>query len=386
MPDSRVSSSSPRPASAGAPSPATASSTEKPAVEFRNIDIAYGKFVAVRDFSLSIRKGSFVTLLGPSGCGKTTILRSIAGLVDISSGQIMIDGRRVDDVPIYKRNIGLVFQSYALFPHKTVFDNVAFGLKYRNVPKPEIARKVSQALDMVRLPGSEKKLPSQLSGGQQQRIALARAIVFQPQVLLLDEPLSALDANMREEMRVEIKKIQKETGITAIFVTHDQEEALSMSDRIVVMNAGAVEQIGAPEEVYETPATAFVADFLGKANMLAGTVSRSDGALAITLAAGQTIDVTSPRPLAPGSKVTVVVRPQKLSVGATASANRLSGRVVSTSYLGGSAIYEIDIGGETSIRANAPINGRIAREGEPIEVGFDPGGCVLLDQGGQRIS
>ncbi|RWM24467.1 ABC transporter ATP-binding protein [Mesorhizobium sp.] len=386
MPDSRVSSSSPRPASAGAPSPATASSTEKPAVEFRNIDIAYGKFVAVRDFSLSIRKGSFVTLLGPSGCGKTTILRSIAGLVDISSGQIMIDGRRVDDVPIYKRNIGLVFQSYALFPHKTVFDNVAFGLKYRNVPKPEIARKVSQALDMVRLPGSEKKLPSQLSGGQQQRIALARAIVFQPQVLLLDEPLSALDANMREEMRVEIKKIQKETGITAIFVTHDQEEALSMSDRIVVMNAGAVEQIGAPEEVYETPATAFVADFLGKANMLAGTVSRSDGALAITLAAGQTIDVTSPRPLVPGSKVTVVVRPQKLSVGATASANRLSGRVVSTSYLGGSAIYEIDIGGETSVRANAPINGRIVREGEPIEVGFDPGGCVLLDEGGQRIS
>ncbi|TKB19813.1 MAG: ABC transporter ATP-binding protein [Mesorhizobium sp.] len=383
MPDET--SLSPRPVSAGAPSPATASSTEKPAVEFRSIDIAYGKFVAVRDFSLSIRKGSFVTLLGPSGCGKTTILRSIAGLVDISSGQIMIGGRRVDDVPIYKRNIGLVFQSYALFPHKTVFDNVAFGLKYRNVPKPEIARKVGQALDMVRLPGSEKKLPSQLSGGQQQRIALARAIVFQPQVLLLDEPLSALDANMREEMRVEIKKIQKETGITAIFVTHDQEEALSMSDRIVVMNAGSVEQIGTPEEVYEMPATAFVADFLGKANMLAGTVSKSDGAIAITLAAGQTIDVTSPRPLAPGSKVTVVVRPQKLSVGATASANRLSGRVVSTSYLGGSAIYEIDIGG-TSIRANAPINGRVVREGETIEVGFDPGGCVLLDEGGQRIS
>ena len=191
------------------------------------------------NFSLSIDKGSFVTLLGPSGCGKTTVLRSIAGLVDISGGQIAIGGRRVDDVPIYKRNIGLVFQNYALFPHKNVFDNVAFGLKYRNVPKPEIARRVGKALDMVRLPGSEKKLPSQLSGGQQQRIALARAIVFEPEVLLLDEPLSALDANMREEMRVEIKKIQKETGITAIFVTHDQEEALAMSDQIVVMNAGA---------------------------------------------------------------------------------------------------------------------------------------------------
>ncbi|TIW89567.1 MAG: ABC transporter ATP-binding protein, partial [Mesorhizobium sp.] len=296
-------------------------------VEFRDIDIAYGKFVAVRDFSLSIRKGSFVTLLGPSGCGKTTILRSIAGLVDISGGQIMIDGRRVDDIPIYKRNIGLVFQSYALFPHKNVFDNVAFGLKYRNVPKPEIARKVGKALEMVRLPGSEKKLPSQLSGGQQQRIALARAIVFEPQVLLLDEPLSALDANMREEMRVEIKKIQKETGITAIFVTHDQEEALSMSDRIVVMNAGAVEQIGTPEQVYETPATAFVADFLGKANMLAGTVSRSGQA--VVLGTGQTISVACPRPLADGSKVTVVVRPQKFSVGTGTSGNRLTGRVIS---------------------------------------------------------
>ncbi|RUX23238.1 ABC transporter ATP-binding protein, partial [Mesorhizobium sp. M7A.F.Ca.US.011.01.1.1] len=279
----------PRPGSAGVLSPAAAG-LDTPAVEFRDIDIAYGKFIAVRNFSLAIRKGSFVTLLGPSGCGKTTILRSIAGLVDISSGQILIGGRRVDDIPIYKRNIGLVFQSYALFPHKNVFDNVAFGLKYRNVPKAEITRKVGQALDMVRLPGSEKKLPSQLSGGQQQRIALARAIVFEPEVLLLDEPLSALDANMREEMRVEIKKIQQATGITAIFVTHDQEEALSMSDRIVVMNAGSMEQIGTPQEVYETPATAFVADFLGKANMLAGTVSAADGGKAtVTLTAGQSV-------------------------------------------------------------------------------------------------
>ncbi|TPL79140.1 ABC transporter ATP-binding protein [Mesorhizobium sp. B2-3-13] len=384
MPDSQETTLHPRPVQAGAAGASAAAEANSPAVEFRDIDIAYGKFVAVRDFSLSIRKGSFVTLLGPSGCGKTTILRSIAGLVDISGGQIMIDGRRVDDVPIYKRNIGLVFQSYALFPHKNVFDNVAFGLKYRNVPKPEIARRVGKALEMVRLPGSEKKLPSQLSGGQQQRIALARAIVFEPQVLLLDEPLSALDANMREEMRVEIKKIQKETGITAIFVTHDQEEALSMSDRIVVMNAGAVEQIGTPEEVYETPATAFVADFLGKANMLAGTVSRSGQA--VVLATGQTITVACPRPLGDGSKVTVVVRPQKFSVGAGTSVNRLTGRVVSASYLGGSAIYEIDIGGKTSLRANAPINGRVLREGETADLGFDPEGCVLLDEDGQRIS
>ncbi|OHV73700.1 ABC transporter ATP-binding protein [Mesorhizobium sp. LCM 4576] len=385
MPDSQDTKIHPRPASAGAQGAGAAAGANSPAVEFRNIDIAYGKFVAVRDFSLSIRKGSFVTLLGPSGCGKTTILRSIAGLVDISAGQIMIGGRRVDDVPIYKRNIGLVFQSYALFPHKSVFDNVAFGLKYRNVAKPEIKRKVGQALDMVRLPGSEKKLPSQLSGGQQQRIALARAIVFEPQVLLLDEPLSALDANMREEMRVEIKKIQKETGITAIFVTHDQEEALSMSDRIVVMNSGSAEQIGTPEEVYERPATAFVADFLGKANMLSGTVSRSDGPTIVTLASGQSVNVLSPKPLATGSAVTVVVRPQKLAVGG-ANANRLPGRVASTSYLGGSAIYEVDIGGKTSIRANAAINGRVLREGEAVELSFDPDDCVLLDENGRRIS
>ncbi len=388
MPDQADQTAKPRPiAGASQAVAANGAEADAPAVEFRNIDIAYGKFVAVRDFSLAIRRGSFVTLLGPSGCGKTTILRSIAGLVDISRGQISIGGRRVDDIPIYKRNIGLVFQSYALFPHKNVFDNVAFGLKYRNVPKADIGRKVHQALEMVRLPGSEKKLPAQLSGGQQQRIALARAIVFEPEVLLLDEPLSALDANMREEMRVEIKKIQKETGITAIFVTHDQEEALSMSDQIVVMNAGAVEQIGTPEDVYETPATAFVADFLGKANMLAGTVTASDsGTATISLAAGHAVTVASPGTLAPGAAVTVVVRPQKLSVGPAATANRLTGRVVSTSYLGGSVIYEIDIGGKAAIRADTQIKGKVAREGEAIDVGFDPADCVLLDGNGLRIS
>ncbi|MEP9387282.1 ABC transporter ATP-binding protein [Mesorhizobium sp. KR9-304] len=385
----------PRPSSAGASqlvaggvAPRNGTDANAPAVEFRDIDIAYGRFMAVRNFSLAIRRGSFVTLLGPSGCGKTTVLRSIAGLVDISGGQISIGGRRVDDIPIYRRNIGLVFQSYALFPHKNVFDNVAFGLKYRNVPKADIERKVRRALDMVRLPGSEKKLPSQLSGGQQQRIALARAIVFEPEVLLLDEPLSALDANMREDMRVEIKKIQKATGITAIFVTHDQEEALSMSDQIVVMNAGAVEQIGSPEEVYEMPATAFVADFLGKANMLAGTVTAADAeTTTVLLAAGQTVAVVAPKKtLVPGAAITVVVRPQKLSVGSAAMSNRLAGRVVSTSYLGSSAIYEIDIGGKTTVRANTPISGRIAREGEAVDVGFDAADCVLLNENGSRIA
>jgi ABC-type Fe3+/spermidine/putrescine transport system ATPase subunit len=358
----------------------------QPAVEFRDIDISYGKFSAVRDFSLSIRKGNFVTLLGPSGCGKTTILRSIAGLVDISRGQISIGGKRVDDIPIYQRNIGLVFQNYALFPHKNVFDNVAFGLKYRNVAKPEIVRRVGKALEMVRLPGSERKLPSQLSGGQQQRIALARAIVFEPEVLLLDEPLSALDANMREDMRVEIKKIQRETGITAIFVTHDQEEALSMSDLIVVMNAGMIEQIGSPEQVYDAPATAFVANFLGKANMLSGSVTAMNGELAtVKLAGGHVIQAAASRPLTAPSSVTVVVRPQKLLVGPAQPSNRLTGRIVSSSYLGGNAVYEIDIGGDTVVRANTTLDGRALGEGEPVEVGFDPTACVLLDDQGLRI-
>ncbi|MER8554155.1 ABC transporter ATP-binding protein [Mesorhizobium sp. M0976] len=381
----------PRPASAGADRDPLARGesqpTGKPAVEFRDIDIFYGKFAAVRDFSLAIRKGSFVTLLGPSGCGKTTILRSIAGLVDITSGQISIGGKRVDDIPIYKRNIGLVFQNYALFPHKNVFDNVAFGLKYRNVPKPEIVRRVKKALDMVRLPGSETKLPSQLSGGQQQRIALARAIVFEPEVLLLDEPLSALDANMREDMRVEIKKIQRETGITAIFVTHDQEEALSMSDRIVVMNAGLIEQIGSPAQVYDQPATAFVANFLGKANMLPGSVTAMDGNMAtIALASGHVVKAAAPKALTAGSAITVVVRPQKLTAGTAGAANRLSGRIVSTSYLGGNAVYEIDIGAGTPLRANTLIDGQPLREGETVDVCFDPLGCVLLDAQGVRIA
>lgn len=381
----------PRPASAGADGDPLAQSERqpigKPAVEFRDIDIFYGKFAAVRDFSLAIRKGSFVTLLGPSGCGKTTILRSIAGLVDISSGQISIGGKRVDDIPIYKRNIGLVFQNYALFPHKNVFDNVAFGLKYRNVPKPEIVRRVEKALDMVRLPGSETKLPSQLSGGQQQRIALARAIVFEPEVLLLDEPLSALDANMREDMRVEIKKIQRETGITAIFVTHDQEEALSMSDHIVVMNAGLIEQIGSPAQVYDQPATAFVANFLGKANMLPGSVTVMDGKMAtIALATGHIVKAAAPKALETGSVVTVVVRPQKLTVGTAGAANRLAGRIASTSYLGGNAVYEIDIGAGTLVRANTLIDGQPLREGEAVDVCFDPLGCVLLDAQGLRIA
>jgi putative spermidine/putrescine transport system ATP-binding protein len=247
------------------------------AVSLSNIVKRFGDYTAVHQMSLDIEEGSFVTLLGPSGCGKTTTLRMIAGLLDPSEGEISIKGKRVNDVPIHKRNLGLVFQNYALFPHKTVADNVAFGLNYRNVGKEEARRKVAEALELVQLPDLGARYPKELSGGQQQRIALARAIVIEPDVLLLDEPLSALDANLREDMRVELKRIQQSIGVTTVFVTHDQTEALAMSDQIIVMSEGRVEQIGAPEEVYNTPATEFVAQFLGASNLLSAKCTAVEG-------------------------------------------------------------------------------------------------------------
>ena len=239
-------------------------------VSLRNIVKQFGTFTAVHKANLEIPEGAFVTLLGPSGCGKTTNLRMIAGLLDPTEGEILIGGRRVNDIPIHKRNLGIVFQNYALFPHKTVAENVAFGLKYRDVPKSEVPKRVQAALDLVQLPNVGDRYPKALSGGQQQRIALARAIVIEPDVLLLDEPLSALDANLREDMRVELKRIQDQIGVTTVFVTHDQSEALAMSDQIVVMSAGRIEQVGTPEEVYNTPASEFVANFLGASNIMKG--------------------------------------------------------------------------------------------------------------------
>lgn len=240
------------------------------AVSLTNIVKKFGSFTAVHRMSLDIAEGSFVTLLGPSGCGKTTTLRMIAGLLDPTEGEIAINGRRMNDVPIHKRNLGLVFQNYALFPHKTVAENIAFGLNYRNISRDETQRKVRDALDLVQLPDLGARYPKELSGGQQQRIALARAIVIEPDVLLLDEPLSALDANLREDMRVELKRIQQRIGVTTVFVTHDQTEALAMSDQIIVMSKGRVEQVGSPEEVYNNPASEFIAQFLGASNILSG--------------------------------------------------------------------------------------------------------------------
>ena len=360
--------------------------TEAAAVELHNVTLAYGNFVAVKDVSLSIRKGEFVTLLGPSGCGKTTILRSIAGLVQPTGGEIDVAGRRIDNIPIHKRNIGLVFQNYALFPHKSVFDNIAFGLKYRNVEKSQIAQKVKRALDMVRLPGVEKKLPSEMSGGQQQRIAVARAIVIEPDVLLLDEPLSALDANLREEMRTELKIIQREVGITTIFVTHDQEEALAMSDRIVVMNKGEIEQLGTPEEVYRRPESRFVASFLGQSNLLSGRmVAVTGGEAVIRLDGGPEIRAVAPAAAAAGAAVTIVVSAQKIAIGTLGKTpGAMSGQIVSASYLGGTAAYFIDAEG-IRLQAISTIEDRVWREGEAVSIAIAPADGMILDANGRRL-
>ncbi len=359
--------------------------TAAAAVDLRNVTLAYGSFVAVKDVSLSIGKGEFVTLLGPSGCGKTTILRSIAGLVQPTGGEINVAGRRIDNIPIHKRNIGLVFQNYALFPHKTIFENIAFGLKYRKVEKSEIGRKVTRALEMVRLPGVEKKLPSEMSGGQQQRIALARAIVIEPDVLLLDEPLSALDANLREEMRTELKIIQREVGITTIFVTHDQDEALAMSDRIVVMNKGLIEQVGTPEDVYRRPESLFVASFLGQSNLLPGRVtSVAQGTTTVQLDGGPEIAVAAPAAARAGDPVTAVVRAQKVQLGLPERATGLAGKIASTSYLGGSAAYFVDMGG-LRLQSISTIDDRVWREGEAVSIAVAPGDVLLLDQAGRRL-
>jgi spermidine/putrescine ABC transporter ATP-binding subunit len=358
------------------------------AVELKQVTLGYGDFIAVKSVDLAIEKGSFVTLLGPSGCGKTTILRAIAGLVTPHSGEIIIKGRRVNDVPIHKRNIGLVFQNYALFPHKTIFDNVGFGLKYRNVDRPTIARRVKRALDIVQLPGVEQKLPSELSGGQQQRIALARAIVIEPDVLLLDEPLSALDANLREEMRTELKAIQREVGITTVFVTHDQEEALAMSDRVVVMDHGLVEQVGAPEEVYRWPASRFVANFLGQSNILPGTVIGAAGKTAVVrLANGAQLNVAESAGAKVGQKVEAVIRAHRVLVGppgASGQGNVFAGRVKNLSYLGGTAAYFIDADSLRFQAINA-VDRNMFREGDAVSLAIAAEDCVLLDEHGRRI-
>jgi spermidine/putrescine transport system ATP-binding protein len=319
---------------------------ESPSVELRGVTKRFDELAAVDDLDLELARGEFFTLLGPSGCGKTTTLRMIAGFERPSAGEIRIEGEDVAHLPPHKRPTNTVFQSYALFPHLSVEDNVGFGLKRKKVDKAEIRRRVAAELERVGLASEGKRRPSMLSGGMQQRVALARALVNLPKVLLLDEPLGALDLKLRKELQVELKRIQRDVGITFVYVTHDQEEALTMSDRIAVMNRGRVEQVASPEEVYNRPATTFVAGFIGVSNLMPATVT---GSHEIRLDQGQTI-ATGTAGFAPGDRCHAVVRPEKLRVEvgenghAPAEQPRVEGIVASSLYLGTATQIAVDLG------------------------------------------
>ena len=297
------------------PVPAGATATRRPVIEIDDVSKVFTDFVAVDHADFSIAEGEFFSMLGPSGCGKTTTLRMIAGFETPTSGAIRLEGQDVSKVPPHKRDVNTVFQQYALFPHMNVWDNVAYGPRARKVPKDEVARRVDELLGVVKLSDFAKRRPAQLSGGQQQRVALARALVNYPKALLLDEPLGALDLKLRQSMQLELKRIQREVGITFIFVTHDQEEALTMSDRIAVMNLGRVEQIGTPREIYDHPATVFVAGFIGQANLWPAVVRGRNGTTTTIEVAGRQLDVVDDRSgLEVGDHGTFMVRPERMYV------------------------------------------------------------------------
>ncbi len=315
-----------------------------------------GSVVAVEDVDLSIAAGEFFSLLGPSGCGKTTTLRMLAGFEEPTSGRILLYGRDVVGVPPYRRDVNMVFQHYALFPHMNVYDNIAFGLRHKKVPRDEIERRVTESLRLVELEGRERRRPRQLSGGQQQRVALARALVNRPRALLLDEPLGALDLKLRRAMQLELKRIQREVGITFVYVTHDQEEALTMSDRLAVMNAGRIEQLGTPRELYERPATRFVADFLGTSNIFGGRVERHDQAWAIAgLGPRERVLLRAADGLEAGQHVEIVVRPEKMALHALEAPPpppthcALRGTVTEVVYLGTSTTYSVRTDGDVRV-------------------------------------
>jgi spermidine/putrescine transport system ATP-binding protein len=320
-----------------------------PAVRLVGVTKRFADFTAVENIDLEIQDGEFFSLLGPSGCGKTTTLRMIGGFEQPTEGTIELAGQDVTWLPAYKRNVNTVFQSYALFPHLTIAENVAFGLRRKGVDGKEIDKRVQETLELVELTGFDRRKPAQISGGQAQRVALARALINRPAVLLLDEPLGALDLKLRKQMQVELKRIQQEVGITFIYVTHDQEEAMTMSDRIAVMNKGHYEQLGDPETLYERPKTRFVAGFLGVSNLLGGDVGQVDGEYAV-VSLTQEVAVRVPRAAVDGrARVDVGVRPEKIRMldrGAEAPAahNRLPGIVRDASYIGVSTQYIVETG------------------------------------------
>jgi spermidine/putrescine transport system ATP-binding protein len=364
-----------------APSDATEPSTENgpgPDYDIRLIGLTkqFDDVIAVDDISLDIDRGQFFALLGPSGCGKTTTLRMIGGFEEPTAGRIELGGVDVAPLPPYKRDVNTVFQSYALFPHLSIFENVAFGLRRRRVKGGEVRRRVVEALELVGLAGLERRKPRQLSGGQQQRIALARALVNRPRVLLLDEPLGALDLKLRKEMQLELKRIQNDVGITFVHVTHDQEEAMTMADRIVIMNSGRIEQFGTPSELYESPRTAFVAGFLGVSNLLEGTAVGPDR---VKLADGTEVQCPPDALAGRAGTVQIGVRPEKLRLGA-GETNSLSGTVAESAYIGVSTQYILETpAGPVAVYVQNDRPGSQVATGERLTLSWSPESTFVVD-------
>jgi spermidine/putrescine transport system ATP-binding protein len=351
------------------------------AIRFEGVTKRFGPTVAVDDLNLRVRRGEFFSLLGPSGCGKTTTLRMVAGFEQPTEGSVYLDGEHVEDVPPYRRNVNTVFQSYALFEHLDVDGNVAFGLKRRKVPDDEIRSRVREAIELVQLTGRERSKPRQLSGGQMQRVALARALVNRPSVLLLDEPLGSLDMKLRKQMQVELKEIQREVGITFLYVTHDQEEALAMSDRIAVMDEGVVQQVGPPEEIYETPRKTFVAGFIGVSNLLPATVE-GDG---VRLSTGQLCRAELPEGSEQGAAVHCSVRPEKIFLDDLIEDGMVTveGTIVERIYLGTTTQVIIELAPNVRVISLEQNTDRSRADdrweiGERIRLGWHPEHALVL--------
>ncbi|MBZ9806724.1 MULTISPECIES: ABC transporter ATP-binding protein [unclassified Mesorhizobium] len=349
------------------------------AIDLESVSKAYGSFKALDGVSLRIEPGEFMTLLGPSGSGKTTTLNVIAGFTDLTSGKLLVREKSVVGVPAHKRNIGVVFQHYALFPHMTVGRNVAYPLKLRGVTGAERERRVRHALDMVKMADFGHRFPSELSGGQQQRVALARAIVFDPPLLLMDEPLGALDKKLREWLQLEIKRIHRELGTTFVYVTHDQEEALVLSDRIAVFNRGGIEQIGTGRELYDEPATLFVGKFIGDSTVLRGPAATSGNETAIEIS-GQR--VATAKRLANGGKPVMLLRPEKLALvrrgGGGDGRNRLAGRIGEAIYLGSGSKYEVELADGSKAIVRSTLDADTFAIGDEVDVLFASGDVKLL--------
>ncbi len=358
-------------------------------LELRSVSKYFGRVIATDQIDLTVKKGEFLSLLGPSGCGKTTILRMVAGFEQPTSGEIFVKGECVNDIPPFERQVGMVFQNYALFPHLNVEENLAFGLKIRKMDKSFIKEKVEKSLNLVHLSGKNERYPSQLSGGEQQRIALARALIIEPDLLLLDEPLSNLDAKLRVEMRIELKRIQELVGITTIFVTHDQEEALILSDRVVVMNRGCIEQVGTPTNIYENPERDFVAKFIGEGNFFQGVVKCMDREhVGVEAENGQmTIIAACKEGLKVGAHVKIFIRPENIDIvleDQREENNFFKGFVTFTSYLGSTCRYVCRLADNPkeilicvpNERGTKPLN-----MGAPIFVSWRPKNCIIYEVG-----